>query len=117
MLDFALGTTLDRSGNILVSSFYADVVRVVAARSGRFYGRPMTGGDIYTIAGGGTQSGSGHLATRTAIGYPADMAVDRSGNVIMGVDGVASAVGLAFPGVGDLLQVLAARTGTSTVGG
>jgi hypothetical protein len=111
-LNCALGTTLDRAGNIIVTDVFDDLVRVIAASSGRFYGRHMTAGDIYTIAGGGTRLGSGHLATESAIGYPISVAVDRSGNVIVGVQGVVFASGAAHDGVGNLVQVVATRTGT-----
>ncbi len=45
-------------------------IRVVPVRSGRFYGRAMTAGDIYTIAGTGKRgtAGDGGLATRAEVG-------------------------------------------------
>ena len=46
----------DHAGNVLTSAAVDGNrrVRVIAARSGTFYGQPMTAGDIYTIAGDGT---------------------------------------------------------------
>ena len=61
-------------------------VRVVAARSGRFYGQAMTARDIYTVAGDGSAGDMrrrrpGHQgrarASRTAV------AVDRAGNLVI----------------------------------
>jgi hypothetical protein len=43
------GATVDAAGNLVLASDYR--VRVVAARSGRFYGIAMRAGYIYTIAG------------------------------------------------------------------
>ena len=40
----------------LVADTANDRVRVVAAHTGTYYGRPMTAGDIYTVAGGGTSA-------------------------------------------------------------
>lgn len=59
------------AGNIAVAdtvsgSVPADMgnnrVRVVAAATGEFYGVPMTAGDVYTVAGNGTQGYSGTAA-------------------------------------------------------
>jgi len=74
-------------------------VRVVAADNGTFYGQPMTAGDIYTIAGGGTEHGSGHLATQTRMQAPRGISLDRSGNVLI-------TVGHSH------VQVIAVRSGT-----
>ena len=83
----------DRSGNLLVTSGYNYVepdiskvaaVRVVAVRTGRFYGRQMTGGHIYTIAGGGTNfAGDGGPATKAELACAAGVALDHDGNVII----------------------------------
>ena len=56
-------------------------VRVVAASTGSFYGRSMTAGDIYTIAGDGnpTYSGDGGLVTSAALSSPQGVATDRFG--------------------------------------
>ncbi len=61
--------------------------QVVAARSGTFYGQPMTKGDIYTVAGGGPLIGkaaNGHPATQAAIGrFVGQVAVDPQGNLLI----------------------------------
>src|SRR5260370_36793930 len=72
------GVEVRSAGNLLIADgqgygvqgayFGNPRVHAVAVRSGRFYGRPMTAGHIYTIAG--TRSpftGQGGLATRAQI--------------------------------------------------
>ena len=51
--------TADGSGNLVFSDVGNQVVRVVAAATGTFYGIAMTAGDIYTIVGNGTAGYSG----------------------------------------------------------
>jgi hypothetical protein len=106
------GLTTDHSGNLLISDgmiFFDgnpgggdNLVRVVAARSGRFYGQKMTAGHVYTIAGDGAIgfSGDGGPATRAELSGPAGLAVDPVGNVIVADTG------------NDRLRVIAVRTGT-----
>src|SRR5207245_103866 len=42
---------LDSQGNLVIADSGHARMRLVAARAGTFYGRAMTAGDIYTIAG------------------------------------------------------------------
>jgi len=48
----ACGISVDHSGNLVIADT-SGRVRVVAARTGRFYGQAMTAANIYTVAGGG----------------------------------------------------------------
>ncbi len=66
------GLAFDQAGNVLIADPVNFAVRVVAVRSGTFYGRTMTGGHIYTIAGDGTKgsSGNGGLATLATLNGP-----------------------------------------------
>lgn len=100
-LEVALGLALDQAGNVIISDYFGNVVRILAVRTGLFYGQQMTAGDIYTIAGGGKRRVAGSLATASAIGHPDGVAVDQDGNVIVAISGVRK-----------LLQVIAAATGT-----
>jgi len=90
---------VDLAGNVLVSDGVNARVRAIAVASSRFYGRRMTAGHIYTIAGGGKGTADGILATRAAVS-PYGLAVDRHGNVV-----IAS-------GSSGNLQVVAGSTGT-----
>jgi hypothetical protein len=60
-------------------------VRVVAAKTGTFYGQAMKAGDIYTVAGNGTEgySGDGGPATSAELDWPGGVAVGGSGNLII----------------------------------
>jgi len=75
-------------------------VRVIAARTGTFYGQAMTAGDIYTVAGDGSfgYSGDGGPALQAGVA-PQAVAVDGAGNLIV-------------PDGNDRLRVVAVKTGT-----
>jgi hypothetical protein len=78
------GITLDTLGNLLIATRNGGRIRVVAASTGTFYGRAMTGGDIYTIAGGGTGGlGDGGPATSAVLLQPGAVMVDTAGNVLI----------------------------------
>ena len=94
------GLAIDAAGNLVVQSASLNVVRVVAVRSGTFYGQKMTAHDIYTIAGGGTSLQDGALGTKAKLTGPSAMAVDSAGNVAI-ADRLARR-----------LRVLAATSGT-----
>ena len=92
----------DASGNLVVADANNFRVRLVAVRSGRFYGRSMTAGDIYTIAGTGRPgfSGDGGPAARAHLADPHAVSADHHGNVLIA------------DGVNWRVRVIAARTGT-----
>ena len=58
---------------------------MVADSTGTFYGKPMTAGDIYTVAGDGTQgfAGDGGAATKAMLFNPESIAVDASGRLVI----------------------------------
>jgi trimeric autotransporter adhesin len=70
------GVAVDAAGNVLIADQQNNRIRVAAARTGTFYGRAMTAGDIYTIAGKGIFgfSGDGGPATRAWLKRPAGVA-------------------------------------------
>ena len=81
--------TVDGSGNVVVADVGNNAVRVVAEATGTFYGQAMTAGDIYTIAGNGTEgyAGDGGAAASAELDSPAGVGVDRSGNILVGDTG------------------------------
>jgi DNA-binding beta-propeller fold protein YncE len=89
--DLAIPTAvaLDRSGNLLIADAGNDRVRAVAVTTGRFYGVPMTAGNIYTVAGNGTQgfSGDGHAATGAELDDPVGIGLDQAGNLLVAGQG------------------------------
>ena len=68
------GLTTDSAGNLVVADTGNQRIRVIAAQSGTFYGRTMTGGNIYSIGGGDGQPD---------VGSAQGVAVDSAGNVIV----------------------------------
>jgi hypothetical protein len=81
--DIALGPT----GALVLTDGFMHVIRVVPAQSGALFGRAMTAGDLYTVAGAlpvGTASGGGN-GTRWVVahmGTPTGVAVTKSGSVV-----------------------------------
>jgi hypothetical protein len=99
-LDLPTGVAVDGAGNRLIADAVNYRIRVVAATSGTFYGRAMTKGDIYVVAGNGTQgfSGDGGPAIDAELDFPFAVAVDAAGNLVLS----------DF----DRVRVVAASTGT-----
>jgi RHS repeat-associated protein len=79
------GTAVDSNGNLIIADPEGERVRVVADRSGNFYGIDMTAGYIYSIAGNGTTgySGNGGAATSAELNEPYAVSVDSNGNVLI----------------------------------
>jgi len=101
---FPEGLALDSEGDVLIADDLNDRIRLVASKdcsSGCQYGlSAMTEGDIYTIAGGGSEgsSATGYPATDAALSSPRGIAVDASGNLVVGDEG------------DDLVRVIAAQS-------
>ena len=83
-LDSPEGAAVDGTGNVLLADLFNNRIRVVAATSGTFYGQVMKAGDIYTVAGDGTQgfAGDGGPATGAELHWPYDVTVDGAGNLV-----------------------------------
>jgi trimeric autotransporter adhesin len=95
------GVAVDGAGNLLIADTDNNRVRVVAAATGTFYGRAMTAGDIYTVAGGGTDGlGDGGPATSAELAGPRGVAADGAGNLLIADTG------------NNRVRVVAAATGT-----
>ena len=74
----------DAQGNLLIADSQPFQIRVVAARTGTFYGQAMTTGHIYGIAGDGTPgfTGDGGPATSAEITF-AGLRLDSHGNLLI----------------------------------
>ena len=96
------GALVDGAGNLVISDFYNNRVRVAAARTGTFYDHQMTAGHIYTVAGTGVAGFSGDRgpATSAELHWPAGVAVDGSGNLLIA------------DLYNNVIRVVAAHTGT-----
>jgi hypothetical protein len=79
------GVAVDGAGNLVLADTGNNRDRVVAVKTGTFYGQVMTGGDIYTVAGNGTAgfSGDGGPATKAELSSPPGVAVDGAGNLVL----------------------------------
>jgi len=80
-----LAVTVDHAGNVLISDTDNNSVRVVAVKTGTFYGRAMIAGDIYTVAGNGTMGyfGDGGPATQAELFNPAGVALNKTGGFVI----------------------------------
>jgi hypothetical protein len=67
------GVTVDKAGNVLVADY--NQVLAVAAKTGTFYGRPMTAGRMYTVSSWSAEAGT------------EDGQVDSAGNLVMAEGG------------------------------
>src|SRR5579871_1715069 len=84
-LSAPVSVTADATGNLVIADGGNNVIRVVAAATGTFYGVSMTAGDIYTVAGTGTAgyTGDGGRATGATLYYPQGATVDGAGNLVI----------------------------------
>jgi DNA-binding beta-propeller fold protein YncE len=80
------GLAVDPAGNLVIADGANSRVRAVAVKTGTFYGQAMTAGHIYTIAGDYVHGyfGDGGPGTSAELYFPEGVAVDVSGNVLIG---------------------------------
>jgi trimeric autotransporter adhesin len=73
----------DAVGNLYIADYENNRVRMVPALSGTYFGRVMSAGGIYTLAGTSTAgySGDGGSASGAELSSPTGIAVDSLGNV------------------------------------
>jgi hypothetical protein len=76
---------LDGSANLFIADRFNNRIRMVAHRTGTFYGQAMKAGDIYTVAGTGASgfSGDGGPATAAELNQPTGVAADPAGNLVI----------------------------------
>ena len=79
------GAVTDGAGNLVIADTSDQRIRVVAVKTGTSYGRAMTAGDIYTVAGNGMLgfSGDGAPATAAELFYPEGVTADGSRNLLI----------------------------------
>ncbi len=78
-LNVPWGIAVNTSGDVYFTEH--TTLRMVPAASGTYFGQAMTGGNIYTIAGGGSSFGNNILATTAELSAPYQVALDTAGNV------------------------------------
>ncbi len=127
-LDGPQGITVAPSGALFIADTNNDVVRMVPATSGTYFGQVMTAGDIYTIAGNGSygSSGIGGHATSASLNGPSAVTTDTLGNLFFSdhdnnvVDMVPSVSGTYFGQQmtkGDIYRVAGNGSGGDTGNG
>jgi trimeric autotransporter adhesin len=92
---------IDGTGSVLTDEV-GGLVKMLAEKTGTFYGLKMTAGGLYTVAGNGqlSFSGDGGPATRAELYSPQDLATDGAGDVL--IDDT----------LNERVRVVAAHTGT-----
>jgi hypothetical protein len=77
------GVAVDAHGNLAISDFSDNRVRYVPAGSGTFFGQLMSAGDLYTIAGDGTDAdlGDGGPAASASVSQTAQVSFDTGGDL------------------------------------
>ncbi len=85
---FGGGVAFDQSGNLYIADTGNYRIREVAVVSGTQYGISMTAGNIYTIAGNGTEgsSGDGGPALQASLN-PVGLTLDSEGNIYFANNG------------------------------
>ena len=80
---------IDASGGILITDSSNEVIRYLAASSGTYYGQVMTAGDIYTIAGNGTEGygGNGGPALSAEFNGLSTVFLDSAGDLVIADSG------------------------------
>jgi hypothetical protein len=88
-LNFPEGLAADAIGDVAIAEGSGQRVRFIPARNGVYFGPSMTAGDIYTIAGNGTQgsAGDGGVATSAEFDFPDGVAFDPTGDVLIADSG------------------------------
>lgn len=78
------GLATDHAGNVVFADSGNYRIRVVAESTGTYYGVSMTAGDIYTVAGNGTDgnSGDGGPGTSAELAVVDGVAIDPAGNAV-----------------------------------
>jgi len=122
-LDAAEGIAVDSSGNEFIADSHNFRIRMVPAASGTYYGISMTAGDIYTVAGNGTDGFSGNTGSALSAEFndPASVAIDGNGNIVVADTNnceirVVAATAGTFYGVPMLADDIYAVAGDATCG-
>ena len=88
-LDEPTGVAVDGSGDLLIADTANCRVRVLAARNATLFGRAMTAGHLYTVAGTGVcgSAGQGGPVAAAQLWNPVAVAVDGAGDLLVADNG------------------------------
>ena len=84
-LNLPNGVSVDAAGDVLIADSLNNRVRAVATAYGNRYHVPMRPGKIYTVAGSSVSgfAGDGGPATSASLNFPAAVAVDANGDIVI----------------------------------
>ena len=87
LLDFPNGVAIDPAGDIYISDSSNSRIQEVASANGNQWGKSMTGGDIYTVAGSQTghagRTGDGGPVASALLNLPEAVSTDAVGDVLI----------------------------------
>jgi uncharacterized protein YjiK len=75
------GVILDSVGNVYITDYGNNRLRMIAKVSGTYFGISMTANNIYTIAGGGASTANGATSLSSALNSPWGITIDSLGNL------------------------------------
>ena len=85
LLSGPAGVAVDSSGDLFIADASNNRIQEIYATGGNSWGKAMTAGDIYTVAGSASggfgTSGDGRPAATALLAHPVGLAVDSSGDL------------------------------------
>jgi RHS repeat-associated protein len=89
-LNFPSGLTVSPAGDVYIADSMDNRIREIAVHTGPQWGKQMTAGDIYTVAGSSSTpntGGNGGRATSAKLNEPGAVALDRAGDLYIADSG------------------------------
>jgi RHS repeat-associated protein len=107
------GLGVDAAGDLYIGDTYNNRLQEVPVSSGTQWGQSMTAGDVYTVIGSSMtagDTGDGGPATAAELNWPAPVAFDPSGNMLI-PDAIDSEIREVFATTSQLFTTSPAGTG------
>jgi len=80
-VNYPLNLAMDSSGDIFIANSNDNVIDIIPATTGTYYGQSMTDGSLYAVAGDGTAglSGNGSVSTSAELNAPGGVFAESNG--------------------------------------